>query len=163
LHLQKLAKIFNKKLNYTSFETNQINYFTRLQISNKTIYTDLANHGIEENKTYSDIVHVLEYIPDSLLHHFVRGEFDGDGCISKNYGNNHVMQGKFEIAGNLDFLQKLQKIMQQLLDLKETEITQTSESSWKLCYGGNKQIDRIYEWMYKNATVWLERKTRTIC
>lgn len=154
-HLQKLAKIFGRKLiryNSCGFE------YVSFQIYNSKIYNDLSNHGLEERKTYSTNVTILEHIPEILIPHFIRGEFDGDGCISKNGRNKITANAKISIVGNPNFLQKLQNIMIKMLNLKKTKIQQKPGFCCELEYGGNKQIEKIYKWMYTDATVWLERK-----
>jgi len=155
IHLQKLANIFGRNL--IKYNSNEFKYIL-FQIHNSKIYTDLTNHGLEERKTYSDNVTILEYVPDYLMSHFVRGEFDGDGCISKNGKNKKTSNAKISIVGNPNFLQKLQKIIVKILNLKETKIQQKPGFCCELEYGGNKQIEKIYNWIYLDATIWLERK-----
>lgn len=52
----------------------------RINIANKHLGETITNLGLGERKTYKDL-----RIPDmreDLIRHFIRGYFDGDGCIT---------------------------------------------------------------------------------
>ena len=51
-----------------------------LRVYSKQLVTDLYSHGIDTNKSRSDVFPVVE---DSLFLDFLRGYIDGDGCIHK--------------------------------------------------------------------------------
>lgn len=69
---------------------NKINYNPKHNsvymciISNK-ICTDLMKYNITPNKSLTCIFPI---IPQQFISHFIRGYFDGDGCISLNKSNN---------------------------------------------------------------------------
>ena len=69
-----------------------------VDITSAKLCTDLVNLGIGYNKSYSDL-HIPE-MPESLIRHFIRGYFDGDGCItiwlSKEKGKSDRVRGKFD-------------------------------------------------------------------
>ena len=71
-----------------------------VDITSAKLCTDLVNLGIGYNKSYSDL-HIPE-MPESLIRHFIRGYFDGDGCItiwlSKEKGKSDRVRGKFDIC-----------------------------------------------------------------
>lgn len=54
-----------------------------VDINSSKICNDLVNLGFGYNKTYCDLK--LPAINKDLLRHFIRGYFDGDGCISYYY------------------------------------------------------------------------------
>ena len=43
-------------------------------------------------------------IPDNLMNHFIRGVFDGDGCMYHTLKQGVRQKGYFQITGSKDFL-----------------------------------------------------------
>ena len=66
----------NKKTGYVSKEC------LRVSISSKHICEQLSKIGMGERKTY-EANPIFSIIPDSMMSHFIRGYFDGDGCVCK--------------------------------------------------------------------------------
>jgi hypothetical protein len=66
-------------------------------IYNTKIVSDLYKHGCVNNKTFKI---KLPKLREDLIRHFIRGYFDGDGCISLP---------NIKILGNEDFISSLQK------------------------------------------------------
>ena len=60
--------------------------------------------GISGKKTYSLDGNIIKYIPDELMRHFLRGYFDGDGCISFDTRYKSGPKSVIHVAGNYDFL-----------------------------------------------------------
>lgn len=52
----------------------------RINIANKHLGETLVRLGMGERKTYKDLS--IPPMNDDLIRHFVRGYFDGDGCIT---------------------------------------------------------------------------------
>ncbi len=82
----------------------------RIQIGSKEMFNDLQNLGLLPAKSL-----VLKFpdIPSSYFKDFVRGYFDGDGCISLGkYWRKDRSKWKWEItsrftSGSREFLEKL--------------------------------------------------------
>ena len=56
--------------------------YPRLSITNKHLYSSLLRVGCIENKTFFITFPNEEILPKKLIRHFIRGYFDGDGCIT---------------------------------------------------------------------------------
>lgn len=125
---------------------------SRLQINNSSIVNALDNLGITRRKSLT-----LKFpdIPEIYYPHFIRGYFDGDGSIGFNNG---VMRVKF--VGTFDFMSKLKQIFTQTCSTNDISMYQPNKSknTWYLTYGGDKQCVCIYEFMYRDAKVFLPRK-----
>ena len=147
-HLEKLANIFSKPIDRFPSSPHLI----WLTINGSQLYTDLVNHGIEERKTYSNIAPVLNHIPDNLMNHFIRGFFDGDGWTHHN--ENHY---KFGICGTKEFLLEIQKILVQKIQIRDN-IPIYKKQIFELNYEGQIDILSIYNYLYSDSTIWLERK-----
>ncbi len=109
---------------------------------------DLINHGVIERKS---IVCKMPVIDKSLVHHFIRGYFDGDGCltVSRNCWT-------FKIAGGEDMLLEIKKYLPEL-----TTLYQMKNSSIKSLQTSKIQsVINILNWLYKdsNENMRLKRK-----
>lgn len=155
-HLEKFANIFSSSLidgKTCDFRTKKQYTNSRCVVYGKKICEDLKNKSLDNHKSKTLSSKVFDFIPKSLLHHFIRGYFDGDGCIS----NNHKKEFIFNIAGTEKFLEKVKEIF-----IKEIKINQVKvldcKSVYALSIGGNWQILKIKEWLYNKSTIFLERK-----
>lgn len=116
-------------------------------IHSKKMTHDLIKNGAVPRKTF--IITYPQTISSELDNHFIRGYFDGDGTI----GNN------FSLAGTYEFLEVVQEKLMVNCNLKKTKIFQpTKQKIHILTYGGSRQKCRIREWLYKDATVFMQRK-----
>lgn len=163
-HLIKIGKIFNKSIKEQericnlSKNLDQIYESINIVINSKELYNDLINHGIEENKSNVAITNILNFIPNHLINHFIRGIFDGDGSIS--HRKNKKRRAIFELLGIKDFLEKTEMIMKKEipnLSNRSLDCDKRSNSS-SLKYNKHNDLISIYNWLYKDSTVWLERK-----
>ena len=59
----------------------------RVNVCNKKMCNDLFNLGIVSNKSLT--LQFPKNIPNSLIKHYLRGYFDGDGSISTNGTNRN--------------------------------------------------------------------------
>lgn len=127
--------------------------FTSIEISNK-----LREMGFHNRKSYHiDINRILEHIPPELEHHFVRGLFDGDGSIRiYRYDYLNKPQLHFGFTG----LDSVVQYVKDFLGIKtktvvESELTRTCVSSCR------KTICSIFNILYKDATIYMDRKWNT--
>ena len=99
----------------------------------------------------------IEQVPIELIHHFMRGYFDGDGCIC--ISNN---QAYFTVIGTPEFLNGyeyyLLKTLNRTTPNKRKHTKRHHEQTEWIVYGGNKQCKKIYDYLYKDATIYLDRK-----
>lgn len=93
-------------------------------------------------------------VPDNLMSHFIRGVFDGDGYIS--HGGDYTC----EIMGTEDFCIELQrKLLEAGIDSKIYNTTLRKETSTRRLYIGKKDnVRKFLNYIYKNSTIYLERK-----
>ena len=145
--------------------------------SNKLSY-DLEILGCTPNKSLT-----LKF-PDEnifkskdLIRHFIRGYFDGDGCIwngkrkvmnvkdsTRKSGNRDriVHNVKFTITGNTSFISSLQLYLSKELDFVITKLNYSKAKETKhICtmeYSGRKNIEKFYHYMYDNASIFGNRK-----
>jgi len=125
--------------------------YYEIVLSSKQVTEDLIRWGCIPNKARR--LKNLPSIPKNLLHHFVRGFFDGDGGIYF-YNSKYLT---FNLCGSKEFLENIQQILINKCRLNRTKFGSTGEV-YTMIYSGNKQCVRIFRWLYNNATVYMSRK-----
>ena len=136
------------------FENSQNEY--RLVIANKHISERLVELGCGKAKTHNLVFPTEEQVPKHLQRHFVRGYFDGDGSVSGD------KQKQFNLVGTINFLLPLQQILMSELGFSKTKLDQRHKERdneiRSLRYCGINQCITFRDWLYKDATIYLERK-----
>jgi hypothetical protein len=113
------------------------------------------------NKTMS-----IKYpdIPENLQNHFMRGIFDGDGCISLRTDKRNGSQwGQFNIcSGSYDFINEYYGKLIFYCNLSsKNKIRCLKGTYYVVDWGGLYDVENIYNFLYKDATVFLNRKKET--
>lgn len=129
-----------------------------IQIANNKIYDSLYKFNIVPNKTFTYTM--PEWLANhTLVNHFMRGYFDGDGCITLcGLGEGRtVRQLSFGILGTKKFLEDYRAILEQKCGLNRNKIV-AKGNVFSLSYSGNTIVGEIHDFLYKNATIWLDRK-----
>lgn len=134
--------------------------FYELRINNTKIVSDLMNKGFDRK----DRRIKLPKIKPNLMNHFIRGYFDGDGCLSlydQKRGHYITKRHELSFTGYTEFIKELQNVLEintkvtKNVKLKTYKRTLKSSS---LRYGGKQSIDEIYNYMYKDATIYNKNK-----
>lgn len=126
-------------------------------ITNKHLWESLNSKGCVPNKSL-----ILKF-PDesifsdkSLIRHFIRGYFDGDGTLGK-YQHSNTRTNKeasLMFVGTQGFLTDLQKYIGQGFLMQKKNC---GPLTYRLSYSTSK-AERVAEYMYKDSTVYLNRK-----
>lgn len=128
-----------------------------LKLSSVYMSKQLIKLGIVKAKSLILEFPTEEQVPKHLLSHFIRGYFDGDGCIGA-YFRDSQLNFYFTISGRYEFLLKMQEIICFNCNLNKTKLIK-SRSIFNMTYGGNRQVLRIREWLYKDCgDLFLTRK-----
>ena len=131
-----------------------------VDITSAKLCTDLVNLGIGYNKSYSDL-HIPE-MPENLVRHFIRGYFDGDGCItvwlSKEKGKSDRVRGKFDIcAKSASILNEFIKFFA-THDIKINLNYLKRDDMYRISTSSKKELEKIYNILYKDSNFYLSRK-----
>ncbi|MBT6052676.1 MAG: hypothetical protein HOG49_38240 [Candidatus Scalindua sp.] len=137
------------------FESKGKMYFRKdsyqLLITNKHISKTLNELGLIKNKSL--IITFPSWIKKDLTSHFIRGYFDGDGCVSLSSG-----QLSISILGTENFCSGIQNITKKL-SIKSSICNAKKGSEIKqFIIHGNQSGRKFLEWMYKGSTIYLDRK-----
>jgi hypothetical protein len=94
--------------------------------------------------------------------HFIRGYFDGNGCITLIRAKRqrvHSVTAYF--AGTKPFLEKLNLYLHNSAGLSYRELIDMNNYNanvYNLRYNRQSDIIKLYEYMYSNSSIYLKRK-----
>jgi len=156
-HLKKFLKSVSANTTKIRKRNDGINS-SLILLNSKEMVADLTKKGCPKKKTLLIRFPSKDIVPLQFIHHFMRGYFDGDGCIYKRKERNGV--NRFTIVGNTLFVEKYKKVLFNKINKKNNVklYDLLTDNIKSLCLGGNKQIEKIYYFLYKDATVFLDRK-----
>ena len=122
----------------------------RLIVYSKTIIENLVALGCTPNKTLTLTFPTDKQVPRNLLHHFMRGYFDGDGTIGKSRSHTLCIQSTRE------FLVEYFNVLSDY-GVTMTKITKPS-GCYSISKGGRNQLRIIHKFLYNDSHIHLERK-----
>ena len=160
-HLEKFKKSLNSTYpikEYISTGYSNTEYCRLLMSSQKTV-DNLIRLGVVEQKTNVLTFPTEEQVPKHLLHHFIRGYFDGDGCITSYLCGGYIRY-KTSFIGCESILDGINEAINEKYKVKIPRYfkRKTYQTVYSLEYASNKRSIMLYEYMYKDATIFLERK-----
>ena len=126
----------------------------RITIQDKHLNEALQKWGCVNKK--STII-IFPHFEDSLMRHFIRGFFDGDGCIClghKKDGNDRY-RAAFT-SGSKSFLEELSKYL--LQKGFPSKISKDSRSKAMDLTISQSFTERFLTYLYKNSCIYLDRK-----
>jgi len=161
--LEKIREVFGSNHKITArkrCKNCKISY--RLQIGSKTIFNDLEKLGLTPAKSKTI---KLPKVPRKYFSHFVRGYFDGDGCISHGIydrkdrkSKKYVLASRFT-SGSRIFVQDLLKRLRKETDIIGGFVYNKDRCCFDLVLGmGDSR--KLFYFMYNNlfGELFLERK-----
>lgn len=125
----------------------------QLQIDSPFLYKDLLKYGVDD-KFKSCYMPIL---PKKLYNHYLRGLFDGDGCvcIGKTVNNLHVnFLSGIKIASQISFFLSNEIGIYQ----SQPHLTNNKVGLYEVRYAEKDDVLSIYNYLYKDATFWMKRK-----
>ena len=155
LHLEKIKNCIVS--DYILAERTRKSFHScMLRISSKIMTEVLINkYNILPNKSHVGCK-IPKTIPEHLMHHLIRGIFDGDGSAGQNASKNDFY---FNIVGHLDLISDIQEVICKEVGLNKTKIMNRKNKKWGyMQYRGNGNGAKLYNYLYKDATIFLERK-----
>lgn len=125
----------------------------RWVVSNKHLWETLNNYGCTPNKSLTlKFPDRSIFKNDSLIRHFIRGYFDGDGSLGC-YGKR--LQPNCSVVGTLDMLQNIANEIDNECSLYHHK--SHSDETFTLQAHSQKAINFI-NYLYKDSSIYLKRK-----
>lgn len=137
------------KVKYKEFIS--ISECVSLSVYSKQIFDDLCRLGCTPNKS---IRIGKPNISDEYFSHFIRGYFDGDGCVSMGKeGKNRMISFT---SASTEILKWINTILY-LNNASNKDIIKRG-NIYTLRYFNQYDLELIYSFLYKDATLFLNRK-----
>ncbi len=132
---------------------NKTYYNSTFSIYSTKLCIKLFNLGMIPNKSL-----IIEHpkIFKKYESDFIRGYFDGDGCIYVHYKYPNCKTWSIG-SGSKKFILKLKEILENRLNIKIT-FKQKKRNFYSIHVCSKLAIQKIFNFMYKNSTIHLERK-----
>ena len=138
----------------------------KLVISSTEFVNNLENLGVLRGKTYK-IMEIPE-MKESLLRHFIRGYFDGDGTVfqDRNYLKANICSIDEKILVKMQSIIEDQGINTRInCEIKEGKeyvcfgkVTSNTKNMFRLFITQQNSILKLRDYLYKDATIFLTRK-----
>ena len=134
-----------------TFEQNSKTYFRKAQktltINSIQTFKCLHKQGLYPNKSLTLQFPTEEQVPKELQRHFIRGYFDGDGCITK--------KGQISFIGSDCFINYLNVLINKMeIESKVHKIDKISVIN----IHKKKYMQKFFNFLYKDGTYYLDRK-----
>lgn len=148
LNLLKNETGSNKKVVFLSTRPNCKFSLTSLKMVN-----DLKKLGVVPRKSLTAQFPNYSQVPKYLFHHFMRGLFDGDGCICNG------KRTAFDICGSFDVCMGVKSILCNIVVPDDkNKLPRKQGNIYRMYYFKRKSINLIYHYLYKDANYFFNRK-----
>ena len=155
-HLEKYKKFLDCRL-----DVKTDNSRCRLTVAHKHFKRTLIKYGCTPRKSLS--LKFPAEIKENLIRHFIRGYFDGDGCIT-NYDNKSKCYTVSKVLGTYEFLSILITHVNKGTNYNFNS-TIREEKSNAFNWGTYSKINTtlFLHYLYSNSTTYLDRKYIKYC
>lgn len=126
-------------------------------VSSSILVGDLVSKGFNNQKSqWFDVEKIVSHVPESLMHHFIRGYFDGDGCVGiykQTHGNGYIYH--VSIVGIKEMMECINNLFDNKFSINKDDRT---TGTYQLVMRNKDNVFCFYEYVYKEANIFLNRK-----
>ena len=153
-HLIKFKNFMESKHSISRKESKLGNSF-RISICDERLKNGLVKNGCFPDKSLSLKFPTEEQVPKHLIYHFIRGYFDGDGCLCITEKSLSC-----ELIGTEDFLNSLKELYPQFRFKKIFRLGSKAnpKNNYKIVFQAKKYIEIFLKSIYSDANIYLDRK-----
>lgn len=154
---------------FTKKNGEKSRYYIIVLNSNK-LAIDLINKGCTTKKSLKLKFPTEEQVPKHLIHHFIRGYFDGDGCVSITRSTRHYNEYSsisyyliINISGTKEFLEGIKdnfNFLEKDSNVIHKEL-RTNTNCYNLKLTSSKRSLLFYDYIYKDSNLYMKRKRET--
>ena len=122
-----------------------------LRITNPRFTQNLENLGIHNNKSFTVTIPELRV---DLYSHYIRGFFDGDGCMYLSEKNNRLFRASFD--GPDKYILHIKELLERFGgmqggNLYRKLLVDNTQVWTSLGYGGRNQIKNLFKYLYEGT------------
>lgn len=150
---------------YIKTSKNKTYYSCNMQCVNRTLVKGLIDNGFNEWRHGNPII--LTKLAPTLLNHFIRGFFDGDGSISTYTSKRGYKRFSIWLCEHANATQSLEAtviLLNKICNMSLQSVKCVKKKNGiksngiSVRWSGNQQLMRLYNWLYSNYTICLQRK-----
>lgn len=159
-----IVKIFHQAINSQNklrVDARRDHLYISSVNSSQKMADDLEKLGISKHKP----IRKLPIIHDDLMHHLIRGFFDGDGNFGYRLShpereNCHSYRGRIDMVAHEYVLPTLKNLLEEKVGIYQYNIGRVNCKMFLQCVDINKKTDilKFYNYIYNDATIYLQRK-----
>ena len=145
-HIKQIANVFGCNIETVTHTLNNMPCWS-INIADQAVCRSLLELGIKPRKSTEPSNIDYDWIGHNFTH-FIRGLIDSDGCICRKKNSLHI-----EIAGHESYIKQISDMMSDQWGVYK------NDSIFVIAKRGNSK-DKLdfYSYLYKDATIWLQRK-----
>lgn len=146
---------FNSFMQHEKNNVKMDSFRCRWSINNKHLWETLNSYGCTPRKSLTLEFPKLEIFKDkSLIRHFIRGYFDGDGCISRY--DIEETNPVISVLGTIDFLSTIQNY---ILKDNVALVKNHDNNNFTFCIIRNSTKATLFLYsLYYKSNIYLDRK-----
>ena len=151
-HLKKFASFISFK-EAPKYRSKTKAY--RVMFGSRIMAEQLINKGCVEKKSLILKFPIYEIVPKNLMRHFIRGYFDGDGCITLR----HTTSKEVPVASMLGTKEFLSDLLTEIGN--ESKVIKKEHNNDINTYCVRFKTEegfKFLDYMYKDASIYLQRK-----
>lgn len=150
-----LGKIKIEENNYID-DNGIFRSYPQVKVYSKRMMENLISWGCTPRKSFS--IKMPTFLNDDLLKHFIRGYFDGDGCICIT----NLDQPRIDFSSNCIFISQLiHHLNKQNIKCNNPGINAENPLSGNVQITGINNVFKCYHYLYDGATIFMQRKYDT--
>lgn len=153
-HIKKFADSIesnhpiNKNYRYESYD---------VVIGSKIMANSLISKGFNNHKSWEyNVEEIVSNIPDNLIHHFIRGYFDGDGSVgiyNQTHSNGLIYNASIVgIIGIVKYIRDKSGVNGSI------RYDSRTVNSYTLFIRNKLEVKKFKDFIYKDASVYMNRK-----
>lgn len=132
----------------------------RFHVSNKQFKEDLIKCGCTPRKSLTLKFPSKDILPEELYAAFIRGYFDGDGCLSHTYSD--TKKKRFTISASFVSTKEFCKSLEEILSKENVYFNwnhdkRNNDNVWSIKCNKTCSV-KLLNYIYKDAKIYLERK-----
>lgn len=135
-------------------------HMSQLTFSSRQMCEQLEKWGMTQAKTFT--IDFPNFLSDDLVSHFIRGYFDGDGCVSetKDLTRRAGVKCFITMMSSMQLCVHMQEYLlkNQDIDFKVNHPTGHSELNGIIRSSSKSNIIKFINYIYKDAELYMERK-----
>lgn len=128
-----------------------------LRFSDKIIFNDLLKLEVTPRKS---LVITPPLIPKKYVWDYIRGFFDGDGCVYISKTSYPSKLHTLFYTGSIHMAKFLIETIKKYLKEYKGNIMNKKDKNAYVLHFGQKHSEVIFHYMYNNATIFMDRKYR---